>query len=124
MSYIDYDNSGLKEVRCMVCDTPVGGRVYVDIPDTNEKAVSFSRYNNWAQPRKIPVINGEIKSYVEPIVCSECAKKEWDEDAIISKIEDGLEREMKHAKKSQKEIDDYKVKHKLKRDKDKETIKK
>lgn len=119
MSYIDYDNYGLKEVRCMVCNTPVGGRIYVDIPGSNEKAMTFSRYNNWKQPRKIEIKSGDIDSYVEPIVCSECAKKEWDEESIIEKIEEGLEREMKHAKKPKEHIDKYKAMHKLKVKKEK-----
>uniref|UniRef100_A0A6M3IM46 Uncharacterized protein n=1 Tax=viral metagenome TaxID=1070528 RepID=A0A6M3IM46_9ZZZZ len=121
MSYIDFDNLGLKEVRCMNCNTPVGGRVYVDIPGTTEKAVAFSRYNNWTQPRKVPIKSGEIDSYVEPIVCAECADKPWDEDAIIEMIEDGLEREMMHAGKSRDHVDNHKARHKLKKDKDKKT---
>ena len=105
--YIEYDEFGLKEIRCMVCEEIVARRTYVEVPhktdgSKTEKVMTVQRLSNWRQPRKIKIETDGLKSFIEPIVCIGCEKIEWDEDKIMEQYNNGFEAEVKATGRSQK----------------------
>ena len=96
MDYIEYDDIGMKEIRCMNCKTPVAGRTYIELPDREHegdtvKVMTLKKYANWRQV-KFDLSDG---TYMEPIVCSTCEKKDMDKDSIMGQVTRGWELSMK-----------------------------
>jgi len=58
--YIEFDEYGLKEVRCMICNTPVAERTYIEMPDMHDpmkkvNVMTVRRNSNWRQPQKVEI---------------------------------------------------------------------
>lgn len=96
IDYIEYDEIGMKEVRCMNCKTPVAGRTYIELPDREHigkkvKVLTLKKYANYRQVK----FNLSDGSYMEPIVCVACEKIDMDETAIMAQVNKGWELSMK-----------------------------
>ena len=94
--YVDYDEYGLKEVRCMLCDTVVANRTYIEVPKKGdatktEKVLTMQRLSNWRQPQQVELEDG---SYLEPIVCSGCEHEDLATKDIEKKTKQGWEVEL------------------------------
>jgi len=100
--YVEFDKLGIKEVRCMKCNTPVAVRDHTGIGDEN--VLAMRKLSNWRQVR-IELNNG---SYAEPIFCVQCASN-IDEKKTISQIKKGWQIELKA-----KGFNDDEIKEKLK----------
>ena len=94
--YIEFDEIGIKEVRCMNCKTPVASRTYIELSDRENigktvKVLTLKRYANWRQVK----FNLNDGSYMEPIVCAKCERADIDENAIMAQVNKGWELSMK-----------------------------
>jgi hypothetical protein len=94
--YLEYDDLGLKEVRCMVCKKPVAKRTYVqmDKRDSSGQLVNVmtvQRLPQWRQLKFNVVLQDGTKGYLEPIVCASCLGKNIDKDALLSEVVKGWE---------------------------------
>lgn len=109
MSYIDFDDAGIVEVRCMNCGTPVIQRSYIEVPDKNSvkgmvKVAIAKRLSNYTQV-EMDVDSGSRKLYMEPIVCKGCANKDLDGDKLLQAITEGWLKESRHGNVSNKKIE-------------------
>jgi len=110
--YVDLDSDGLKAVRCMCCNTPVGSRV--ERPSQTKPGVnvmSFMKLHSWSQPLKMELSDGSI---FKPILCkdqkcSDEAVKPENYEKLIWQIQMGWIEELKAHLKSTEEINSHKV---------------
>lgn len=118
--YIDIDEFGIKEIRCMNCGATVAARGYVDMPSNEEegkteKVMAFQRWSNWAQVK----VDLEDGSYANPIVCADCVNREVDLNKVSAQMAVGEEKSMKFQGKDPKEIkwkmENYRKAKKIKR---------
>ena len=122
--YTEYDEFGLKEVRCMNCNTVVGKRTYTESPSKTEmgemvNVLVFRQLPNLRHGKKIKIKYGGIRSYIEPIICVECEKLELNEQILIDVAQEGLEREYRKVKgKSKQETKSYFKNKKIELDKE------
>ena len=74
--YIEIDEFGIREVRCMLCNTTVKARTYIDMPSKTEegKTVPVIALKEWSNYRtvKVDLADG---TYATPIICQDCEKK-------------------------------------------------
>jgi hypothetical protein len=119
--YVEYDEYGLKEVRCMKClDTVVAQRSYIELPNKKYgedpvNVLTMKKNSNWQQPSKVEVEIDGVSSFVEPIVCSACVNEDLETEDVMDQIVNGWGIELKHVKKwKDKDINDYKKKKKIK----------
>jgi hypothetical protein len=99
--YIDYDEQGIKEIRCMICNIPVKIR-----KEINGRTIlqPLGHY------KEIPVgLSEDDKphSVANIIGCKVCADKSIDLDDLMSTIRLGWNKEMKQAKVKKKNRDIY-----------------
>jgi len=104
--YLEYDEFGLKSVKCMRCGTEVAGRSYVEVPSKTEvgkmeKALTFKQYSNYRQAKlEMYDKDGKYHSYIEPIVCAGCEKEDLDCHGILNHVIEGLDKAMVSAGRS------------------------
>jgi len=101
IDYLDFDDNGLKEVRCMICNVPVKVR-----REVNGKIIlrTLSHF------RRIPLAleeNGKPHSVMNILGCATCADKPINYDDVLSTTRFGWNKEQKHTKKPKKERDEY-----------------
>lgn len=111
MSYIDYDDMGVIEIRCMNCGIPVAVRSYVNmeiksVPPRVEKVMVVKRLSSWRRKR----FELEGNSYLDAIVCNECVDKDIKPEVIEEKVVQGWEDAWKNEKHSVDEIKKMKSK--------------
>jgi hypothetical protein len=111
MSYVDYDDYGLKEVRCMNCNTVIASRSYLEVPSRTEegKMVNVQTMKMHGNFRQIPV-NLSDKTWANLKVCQGCENKDLDMEKMGNKIKDAWLKEMKHCHTPQKQVDEHKKK--------------
>jgi len=114
MTYVDYDECGVVEIRCMNCGTPVAKRTYKtlvikSIPPREEKVLAV----RWLSNRRKKKYILEDGSYMEAIVCSDCVDMDIDPKKIEKSVEDGWVKTWEHENKEQKEIEKLKKKSKI-----------
>lgn len=103
--YVEYDQFGLKKVRCMNCGTPVATRAGIPTGHNRVVQIGLKRLSNWRQLQFNVEIDGK-PTYIEPIVCAQCEKhEEIDVDRIMEQVKIGYETDMKAANKSKDQID-------------------
>jgi len=103
MSYVTFDEYGVKEIRCMVCNAVVAKRDYVEMDDKHKKKVkvmAMKRLPSWRQVR----LNLDKGGYMEPIVCDKCEKATLDHDKIVEQVKEASAAEMENAGKTKKEM--------------------
>lgn len=105
-SYIDYNEYGIKEIRCMNCDTPVATQGEVYIPFTSRTTIGTYHLSNYTQIRLDVKIDGR-KTFINPIICKSCASKDVDEEKIITQVIAGWNDEMTYQGKNEREKDKY-----------------
>lgn len=84
-NYIDYDDFGLLNIRCIRCGNIVLKRVEVESKKFSGKLVfAYRRLPNWFQER-FYLNDG---SYIEPIFCRDCSNinKENDKELVMKAI--------------------------------------
>lgn len=106
MSYIKYDNIGIKVIFCMNCGTPIVERSYVSllvnsIPPRNEKVMVLKKLSSFRQKR-FDVKGG---AYIEAMVCSDCVNLDIDPGRMERSIQEGWEAVWKQEGKDRKEIE-------------------
>ena len=114
IDYIDYDEQGISEIRCMICNTPVRVR---------REVLGKIKLRTLSHFRQVPLAleeNGKPHSVMDIIACATCSDKNFDYDEVISTTKLGWNKEMKHTKTPKKERDAYfkrykdiKAKHRL-----------
>ena len=92
-SYLDFDEFGLKEVRCMKCNTPVAMRDFTEVG--GQKVMAMRRLSSWKQVR----IELSNRTFAEPIFCVECATN-IDPEKALKQIKKGWEQELREVKKA------------------------
>lgn len=105
MSYIKYDNIGVKTIFCMNCGIPIAERSYVNllvnsIPPRKEKVLVLKKLSSFRQ-KKFNVKGG---AYIEAMVCSDCVNLDIDPDKIEQSIEEGWETVWEQERKDRKEV--------------------
>ena len=106
IDYIDFDDLGIVELRCMQCNTTIAKRKekYVDHPNSSEIKVLTYKLQKWTNYRqtRFDLNDG---TYCEPLICEDCLNHGvFDEDMIIDKIKKGWKKELIQNKRSEKEI--------------------
>lgn len=122
--HVQYDELGLKSVHCIVCNTIIAARTYVNMksrvdPGKTEKVLTVKRWSNWRN-KHVELSDG---SFMEPMVCEDCERDPLDEELAIGVVKKGWVEEMKAVGRKQKDIDEQmeKVKNlKSKKQKDRE----
>jgi hypothetical protein len=109
--YVEFDELGIVEIRCMNCKKKVAGRTYTEIDSRvevgkKEKVLVIKRLSNWKQ-KKVDLTDG---TYAEPIICVDCENIPLDLDEIESQMKKGWEKELRFGKKSEEEITKHKNK--------------
>jgi len=104
MSYIDYDELGMKTIRCMECGTPVAERVIKSvkiksIPPRTENVLAMKQLSSWRRKR----MNVEGGAYVDLILCAECIEKKIDNIKMTKVISDASEDLWKHEGRPEKD---------------------
>lgn len=107
--YIDIDDFGIKEIRCMNCGVTVTDRTYLKMPSKTEpgkfeNVLVMKRHSTWAQI-KVDLDDG---TYAEPIVCKECSVIDVDLDEIDRQMKVGWEKELRHSGRERGEIEKHK----------------
>ncbi|MEE9354205.1 MAG: hypothetical protein V3U75_01310 [Methylococcaceae bacterium] len=107
--YIEYDEYGIREVKCMNCGEVVAGRTYMELPSRVEvgktvNVLTMKRHSNWRQI-KVDLSDG---TFAEPIVCASCEHKDIDMENIEGQMKLGWEKELRFAGKSESEISKHK----------------
>lgn len=105
MDYIEFDEFGLKELRCMNCKHQIAGRTYIELPsrtDPSKKVnvLAMTRFSNHAQVR-VDLSDG---TYADIPVCSMCTSSVLDLDGISKQLLIGWEKEMFFANKSRFDV--------------------
>lgn len=108
-NYVEYDEYGLKKVKCMNCGTPVAERSYMEVPDRADPKKSvrvaiMQKLSNWRQTQKVSVVKNGVKSYIQPIVCAECENVDMDKDSTITKVLNAMKLEDIAANKTPRTI--------------------
>jgi hypothetical protein len=108
MSYIKYDEFGVKEIQCMNCGAPVAMRTVKtiqikSIPPKTVNVFAMKQLSSWRR-RKYILDDG---SYMEIILCNECVDLPIAPEKIERALEKGWDGELRQAKKSDKEIQAY-----------------
>ncbi len=110
MDYVEFDEFGLKELRCMNCKIPIAGRTYITLPSRSEpgkteNVLAMSRYANHKQVG----VNLSDGTYAELPVCSECAlKPALDVLELSNQLLAGWELELFAAGKSRSDVAEMK----------------
>jgi hypothetical protein len=111
--YIEYDDYGIVEIRCMSCKIAVAGRTYIELPSRTEagkkeKVLTMKRYSNWKQI-KVDLSGG---TFAEPICCVDCVKGDIDLAEIESQMKKGWKKELIFAGRDKTDLEkhDKKVK--------------
>ncbi len=119
--YLEFDEYGLKEVRCMRCLTqPIMKRSYIEMPDKIDKGkmvqvMCMEKLASFNQPVQVEIEIDGNKSYYEPMVCSACKTKDLTTDDMVENLVDGWGLEMRKVNKRPKDmIDDWKTDKKKK----------
>jgi len=105
MSYIDFDEMGVLEIRCMNCGTPLAVRSYKtiqvkSIPPREEKVLCMRKLGTYRRKR-FDLENG---SYIEAFVCHECQNKNIAPEKIEETLQKAFEAQWKHENKNEAEI--------------------
>lgn len=111
MSYIDYDEYGEVEVRCMNCNTPIAGRTYIEIPSRTEigKTVNVLAMKTFGNARKVKVeLSDGTFAFIK--VCEGCENKKFDMDKMSDLFHDAWEKEARAAHKTEGDIQKLKTK--------------
>lgn len=102
MDYIEFDELGIKEIRCMQCKQIVAQRrdrvvPHPTIPGREILSTVLIKWSNWRQIR----VDLSDSSYAEPIVCADCvARDEFSDDELIKQMKIGWSKEFDHNKRS------------------------
>ncbi len=105
IDYIDYDEMGIVEIRCMICNISVKVRQTKEIQGVD---VPFLR--GLAHYKEIPIgleEDSKPHSVANIIGCKDCSDKPIDLTVLMSTINFGWNKEMKHAKVKKKDRDIY-----------------
>ena len=117
MSYIDIDEYGISEIRCMKCNKPVAARTYVSVPDKKDKnkkvlVMALRRLPEWNQKRRTITLEGE-EAGIDAIYCSKCVQHpHHDKKELKKKVIMGWQAEHKFQNKDELEIEKFERKFK------------
>ena len=105
MSYVEYDNLGVVEIRCMNCGTPIAMRIYrkVALKGIPPKEINIMTVQPLDSFRK-KKYNIGTHGYVEVMLCSECVNLPSDPEKMEKAIADGWKDTWKYEKKTKEEI--------------------
>ena len=107
--YIDFDEFGITEIRCMQCYKPIATReeVYKQHPSNNRIQTVSYKLRRWSTFRQTRIELSD-NTYAEPFVCEDCLNiAVLDEDKFVDEIKKGWKKELIHAKRSAKEIEKH-----------------
>jgi hypothetical protein len=104
MSYVEYDELGIVEIRCMNCGTPIVMRNYktVTIRSIPPKEVNIMTLTPLSCFRKRKYNIG-THGYVEVMLCNECVDLPRDPDKMEKAIEDGWDATWRYHNKPETE---------------------
>jgi hypothetical protein len=93
--YIEYDDFGIVEVRCMSCKIVVAGRTYIEMPDRlnpgkKVNVIAMKRHSNWSQIK----VDLSDDTYADPICCKDCLKGDIDLKEIEKQMKTGWRKEL------------------------------
>lgn len=105
MSYVDYDDLGAVEIRCMNCGAPIVVRTYRtmmvrSIPPKEVRVMAMHQLSSYRK-RRFELLDN---SYVTVMLCNNCVDLPLDPDKMERAIEEGWKTTWKHEHKSEKEI--------------------
>lgn len=86
--YVDFDENGPKEVRCMKCGTQIAKRLFGKM----RQNASFRQVRIAFKIRK-PGDAEYHGSYFDAMVCGDCAKGELDNQELLQCVRAGWEKE-------------------------------
>lgn len=115
MSYVDFDDMGIIEVKCLNCETPIAVRTYTTIkiktiPPRKEKVLAVRKLGNYRR-RRYELEDG---SYIEPMLCVDCINEDIKPEKIEKAIEDAWVSTWEHENKDKETIKRLKKKAKIK----------
>lgn len=98
IDYIEFDDFGVKEVRCMNCGVIVGKRTYVEVENKNKPGVKVNvlTFKMWSNSRRVRFPLSDNRRTIKAFLCIDCEKIKPDIDLIENQVLKGLELEMKH----------------------------
>jgi hypothetical protein len=109
VSYIDIDEFGIAEIRCMKCNIPVAIRSYKEMPDKKDKTkkvlvMVLKRLPIWRQRRRSITMLGN-EAVIDAIYCADCSvSPSINQKEIKKKVILGWQEELKYQQKEDKEI--------------------
>ena len=109
MSYIEYDELGVVEIRCMNCGVPIVMRSYKtvtirSIPPKEVNVMTLVPLNSFCKKK----YNIGTHGYVEVMLCSDCINLPSNPGKMEKAIGEGWLTVWKHDKKTEKEIKELK----------------
>ena len=105
MSYVEYDNLGVVEIRCMNCGIPIAIRTYKKvalkgIPPKEINVMTVQPLDSFCKKK----YNIGMHGYVEVMLCSDCVNLPSDPEKMEKAIADGWKATWKYEKKTKEEI--------------------
>lgn len=106
--HLIYDSMGLKEIKCLCCDTLIAQRNYVEMPDKKNIGKLVNVMTTSPQPMQncaILTVRREDQTKSEVYVCKSCAKGNLDLEKIGKQIENAWRLQLKHDGMSEKDVE-------------------
>ena len=105
MSYVEYDNLGVVEIRCMNCGIPIAMRTYKKvvlkgIPPKEINVMTIQPLDSFRKKK----YNIGTHGYVEVMLCSDCVNLPSDPAKMEKVIADGWNDTWRYEKKTKEEI--------------------
>lgn len=99
--YVDVDEFGLVEVRCMICNIPIASRTHIEMPSRVHpgkvvNVIAMKIYPNYTK-QPVDLSDG---SYANALTCDKCEVTEKDLGLIERHFKEGWVDELKGAGKS------------------------
>lgn len=109
MSYVDFDEFGILQIRCMTCNAVVASRTYTRVASKERAGVFINvlamKMHSNKRDIRLELSDG---SYTDIISCTACENKLLDIDAITAMIKDAWVKELRWAGKNDKIIQEHK----------------
>ena len=103
-SYLDYDEYGLKTVRCMNCNKePIQAR---DILSIGDRSVLATRRNSSYRTKSINIKNCGSPSKIDAMLCADCVEG-FDKQTVLTNAMDGMRASLAFGGKSNADIEQY-----------------